>query len=209
MQTEFPPAPLDPNGPAMSTVELLDEQSAPMLAQPFYAAGDPGPITRALAHVPELLEVALPFIGAALGPSAIDLRTKEIVILRTSALLECRYCVQTHAVVAHDADLTGAQVDALAGEDPGTIATAFPAPADRALIAWTDAVALGPGTPPAAVAAALLAHVGEPDLVELTLLVGATLMLNRFATSLGLPTSPETLQAMADRGLLVGTDLAA
>lgn len=186
----------------MPAVELLDADDAPMLAQPYYAGGDPGPITRALAHVPELLEVTLPFIGAALGASAIDLRTKEIVILRTSAVLGCDYCVQTHAVVAHDADLSVAQVDALAGADADAIARAFPDDHDRALIAWTDTVALGPGIPPDDVVVALRAHVEDAELVELTVLVGATLMLNRFATTLGLPTSPSTLRRLASDGLL-------
>lgn len=193
----------------MALVDLLNEDAAPLLAKPFYEGGDPGPITKALAHVPELLEVTLPFVGAALGPSAIDLRTKEIVILRTSALLGCRYCVQTHAVVAYDADLTVAQVDALAGDDPDALAAAFPAAADRALIAWTGAVATGTGAAPAGLAEALRAHVGEAALVELTLLVGATLMLNRFASALQLPASAETRRRLGELGLLAGHDLAA
>lgn len=192
----------------MPEVELLSAEQAPMLAQPHFSAGDPGPITKALAHVPELLEVALPFIGAALGPGAVDVRTKEIVILRTSAVLRCRYCVQTHAVVAHDAELSVAQVDALAGDDAAAIAAAFPDARDRALIVWVDAVALGPGTPPEAVMADLAAHVDDATLVELTVAAGATLMLNRFATTLGLPTSAETLRRMAEAGLLTDHEMA-
>lgn len=188
----------------MPVVELLEAEDAPLLAQPYYAGGDPGPIAKALAHVPELMEVTLPFIGAALGASAMDLRTKEIVILRTSAVLRCRYCIETHAVVAHDAELSVAQVNALAGDDTGAVTEAFAEDRDRALIAWTDVVALGPGIPPIDVVDALCAHVDEAELVELTVLVGATLMLNRFATSLGLPTSPGTLRRLADDGLLVG-----
>jgi AhpD family alkylhydroperoxidase len=178
-------------------VPLLDADRAPLPAQPHYAGGDPGPIVASLAHVPELLDTALPFIGAILGPSAIDLRTKEIVILRTSAVLRCRYCVETHQVVALDAGLGVDEVRALSDPDDGTLADAR----EQALVRWVDAVALGPGTPSQEVADALLAHVGEADLVELTLLVGATLMLNRYATSLGLPTSDEALRRLADEGL--------
>jgi AhpD family alkylhydroperoxidase len=182
----------------MSLVPLLDAQQAPLPAQEYYADGDPGPIVAALAHVPEVLEVTLPFLGVVLGPSALSLRTKEIVILRTSADLACRYCVDTHTVVARDADLSVDEVRALRGE--AEVAPAFPDPADRALIGWVDAVALGPGTPPPDVAAAVSAHFGEAALVELTLLAGTTLLLNRFATSLGLPTSPETLRRLGEEG---------
>ena len=70
---------------------MLDADRAPLLARPYFAGGDPGPIVAALAQGPELLEVALPFIGAALGPSGISFRTKEIVIVRTSAPAGCRF----------------------------------------------------------------------------------------------------------------------
>lgn len=182
----------------MPVVRLLEESEAPLPAQEFYAGGDPGPIVAALAHVPELLEVTLPFLGTVLGPSAIALRTKEVVILRASVLLACRYCVETHTVVARDAELSVGEVRALRDELP--VADAFPEPADRALIAWVDAVAVGPGTPPAELAEALSVHFDEAEVAELTLLVGATLMLNRFSTSLRLPTSAATLQRLGDEG---------
>jgi alkylhydroperoxidase family enzyme len=37
----------------------------------------------------------------------------------------------------------------------------------------------------------------DPDLVELTLLVGATLLLNRFCTALDLPTAPGVVARLA------------
>jgi AhpD family alkylhydroperoxidase len=183
----------------MTLVSLVDRAQAPLTAQRHYARGDPGPIVAALAHVPELLEVTLPFLSCLLGESAVSLRAKELVILRTSVLQGCRYCIQTHTVVARDAGLSAGEVGALRGELP--MADAFQAPAEAALLAWVDAVALGPGTPPPPVAAALRRHWAEPDVVELTLLAGATVMLNRFATALGLPTSRAALARLAEEGL--------
>lgn len=86
-------------------VRLLGADQAPLLARAYYAEGDPGPIVAALAQVPELLEVVMPFLGTAFGPTAIPWRTKEIVILRTSSQLDCRYCIQSHTTVALDAGL--------------------------------------------------------------------------------------------------------
>ena len=97
----------------MALIELIGPDQAPLLAKAYYAEGDPGPITAAMAQVPELLEVAMPFIGAVLSASSIDWRTKEIVILRTSAPLACRYCVDSHTPVALDSGLTPVQVRAL------------------------------------------------------------------------------------------------
>jgi len=81
-------------------------------------AGIPVRPVAALAQVPELLQVAVPFIGAALGPSGIDWRSKEIVIVRTSALAGGHYCVAAHTVVALDAGLDRREVTALRGELP-------------------------------------------------------------------------------------------
>jgi len=176
-------------------VRLITAEQAPLLARPYFANGDPGPIVAALAHVPELLEVTMPFLDAALGPSAVDARTKELVILRTSARLGCRYCVQTHTVAACDTGLSRAEVAALRGEAP--VDGAFGSPRELALLAWTDAVALGPGPVPPAARAALLAQFEDPEIVELTLLVAATAMLNRFCTALELPTSQRVLRRLA------------
>ncbi len=173
----------------MARVELLDATSAPLTARRFFADGDPGPIAAAVAQVPELLEVTLPFLSGVLGASGVDARTKEIVILRTSALLQCRYCVDSHTVVALDTPLTRAEVRGLRGEDDHS----WPDPAEAALLAWVDAVAAGTGAVADPLAARLQEHYADHEIVELTLLVGATMMLNRFCTALGLPTSPDVL----------------
>jgi AhpD family alkylhydroperoxidase len=152
----------------------------------------------ALAHVPELLEVTMPFLDAALGPSAVDARTKELVILRTSVMLGCRYCTQTHTVVARNAGLSVEEVAALRGEAP--MEAAFTDPRELVLLRWVDVVAAGPGPVPEAARGAVRAQLEDPELVELTLLVGATLLLNRLCTALDLPTPPKVLGRLATEG---------
>jgi AhpD family alkylhydroperoxidase len=162
---------------------LVEAEQAPLLARPFFAHGDPGPIVAALAHVPELLDVAMPFLAQILGPSAIPLRRKELVILRTSAQLGCRFCIAAHTTAAVEAGLTEPQVRALRRETPVT--AVFADPEELAVLQWVDAVAGTDPIDPGARAAAcdrLPAH----EVMELTLLVGATMMLNRFCTALDL-----------------------
>lgn len=179
-------------------VRLLDAAQAPLLARRHFALGDPGPLVSSLAQVPELLEVALPFLGTALGPSALSWRTKELVIVRVSARARCRYCVQTHTAVALDAGLNRTEVRALRGE--ADYADVFRDPAERAVVAWSDAVAVGTGPVPPEVRDALFEHFADHEVVELTMLAGATLMLNRYATALELPTSEDTLARLAAEG---------
>ena len=180
-------------------VELLERDQAPLLARRFYSDGPASPITASLAQVPELIDVALPFIGAALGPGALDARSKEIATLRTSALLECRYCVRSHTVVALDAGLSFDEVRALRGERPtdGTFADER----ERTMIAWIDAVALGRGLVDPGLQARAAGALADHELVELTVAVTATLMLNRYCTALELPTSPGTEARLTAEGL--------
>ena len=182
----------------MSGVRLVEPGQAPLLARRYYRGGDPGPIVRALAHVPEMLDVAMPLIATMFGPSAIDPRTKELVILRTSAVMGCRYCIQTHTVVARNTGLSVEEVAALRGEAP--LEAAFTDPQELALLRWVEVVAVGPGPVAEAARREARAHLGDPELVELTLLVGATLLLNRFCTALELPTSPKALRRLAAEG---------
>lgn len=178
---------------------LIGPDQAPLLARPYYADGDPGPIVAALAQVPELLVVAIPFISTALGPSAIDWRTKEIVIVRTSAVAGCGYCVQSHTVVALDAGLSRAEVAALRGE--ASIPDSFDDPRELALLGWIETVAGGSGPVAETARSTMRWHWSDHEVVELTAVIAATLMLNRFATALELPTSGATIDRLTAEGL--------
>ncbi len=180
-------------------VPLLADQ-APLLVRSYFDGGDPGPITATLAHVPELCDVAMPFLSMVLSASAISFRLKEIVIVRTSVVAGCRYCIDSHTPVAVDAGLSIDEVRALRNESGFTIDAAFDSPAERALLAWTDAVAGGKGAVEASLGEALAVHFREFEIVELTTLAAATVMLNRFASSLGLPVSAATQSRLAAQG---------
>ncbi len=172
---------------------------APLLARPYYSEQGTSPIVTSLAHVPEALAVTMPFIATVLGPSAIGARTKELAILRTSARLGCEYCVSSHSVVALDSGCTAAEVSALrVGTDEGD--AVFSA-SERALLGWVDAVAGATGAVAPTAAADLAAHYDEAEIVELTLLCAATVMLNRYCSALGLPVSAATVERLAAEGL--------
>ncbi len=171
----------------MTRVDLLDPSNAPITVANYFADGDPGPIVAALANVPEMVGPTLAFIGGALGAGSTGLRAKELAILRTSALLGCDYCVGAHTTVALDVGLTPAEVEALRGE--ASIADAFPTEAEQALIAWIEALAAGRGPVSDKIHNEALAHYPEHALVELSITIGATMFLNRFATGFELPST--------------------
>jgi AhpD family alkylhydroperoxidase len=183
----------------MSRVELLDAGTAPLLAQSYFSGGDPGPIVAALATVPELLAPTLGFVGAALGAGSVGVRAKEFAILRTSALQGCSYCIHAHTTVSLDVGLTADEVHALRGELP--IEVGFPAESEQALIGWIDALAGATGPIPDDAWVRARQHWDEHDLVEVSVTVGATMFLNRFATGMQLPTAPHVLERLAQEGM--------
>ena len=185
----------------VTQVELLDPTTAPLLVEDLFAGGDPGPIAAAFAQVPELALVALPFLGASLGAGSTAARVKELAILRTSAVLACRYCVAAHTTVALDVGLTDAEVRGLRGEVQW--ADEFDDPAELALLAWIDEVAGGRGAVSAAVTEAAKAHFEDYELVELTNTIGVTMLLNRFCSALKLPVGDDTLARLASGGFEV------
>ena len=175
-------------------VSLIIESQAPVSARHLFASGDPGPLVSSWAQVPEMLDVTLPFVGMILGASSISVRHKELVILRTSALMQCRYCVNAHTEVAVEVGLKEPEIRALRGEL--AVGDVFVAPRDRALLHWIDAVATQRGAVADEIAAELGAHFQDHEVVEVTMLIGATLMLYRYASALQLPNNAESIDRL-------------
>lgn len=184
----------------MARVEILDAANAPITANSYFADGDPGPIVAALANVPELLGPTLGFVGAALGDGAAATRHKEFAILRTSVLQGCRYCIHTHTAVSLDVGLDVEEIRALRGEIP--LEAGFVDVGERALISWIDAMAGATGPVPDDVWTSARDHWPAHVLVELSVTIGATMFLNRFATGFELPTSPAVTDRLKSAGLM-------
>jgi AhpD family alkylhydroperoxidase len=129
------------------------------------------------------METLMPFLGAIYGESSIDLATKELVILRVSQLNGCRYCLTAHRPAALEAGVPPEQIEVLCDERP---AVELPE-REGAIVDWVDLVTLAPDEVTDELTARVLDHVREDQLVELTLVAGATTMLNQYCTSLGIP----------------------
>ena len=180
-------------------IHLLTQKEAPLLVRKYFENGTPGPITRSLAHVPEMLNATLPFIGTVLGPSALAFRIKEIVILRTSYLFRCNYCVNTHSFVASKGGFSQDEILGLRNQLP--FQEIFKASQESSLIQWVDSIADSSKPISAKIKEKIKKHFSEADIVELTLLTSTTIMLNRYATILELPVSDDHLNYLKEKGL--------
>lgn len=115
----------------------------------------------------------VPFIDAALGPSGIDWRSREIVIVRTSAQAGGHYCVAAHTVVL-DAVLDRGEVTALRGDCRPRRCS--PSAAQPTLLRWVDTVGAAAGAVDDGAPDGVLAHWADHEVVELTAVVGVVLL---------------------------------
>jgi AhpD family alkylhydroperoxidase len=168
----------------MSRLRLLERDEAPLLARMAYADdGSASPLKRALANAPDLLETLLPFLGQMFGEGAVDLATKELVVVRVSHLNGCRYCLAAHRPLAIESGVHVDQLAAVCGEIP----LEELAPRERAIVEWVDRYVLDCGGVDDDLVARVLDHVRDDQLVELAVLVGATQLLNTFCTAFDIP----------------------
>jgi AhpD family alkylhydroperoxidase len=143
----------------------------------------------------------MPFIAAALGPSAIDFRTKEIIVLRTSAIMSCSFCTNLHTVVAEQTGLTSEQLHALRGES--AVENVGFSEKELCLIAWCDAMSNGTAPVPTELTKKLTDLYSQAEVVEFGMASGCTIMLNRYASALQLPTATPHLEWLENNGFAV------
>ena len=171
-------------------MRLLSGEEAPILARPWFREdGSASALTRSLANAPDVMEALMPFLAQVMGESSLDLATKELVILRVSQLNGCRYCLAAHRPLALSAGVPAEQVASLCDER----ALAELPERERTLVEWVDTVTLDTAAVSDELTARALDHVRDDQLIEITLLVGATTMLNQYCTALRLP--PPTSRA--------------
>ncbi len=168
----------------MTRIRLLERDEAPLPARFLYAAdGSASPLKRSLANAPDLLETLLPFLGQIYDAGALDLATKELVVVRVSQLNGCRYCLAAHRPLALDVGVPAEQVAAVCCECPLDVLPER----ERTLIEWVDAYVLDPAGIGDELTAHVLDHIRDDQLIELAILAGATQMLNAYCTALSLP----------------------
>lgn len=168
----------------MSRVRLLELDEAPLLARGFFRGdGTASPLTRSLVNAPDVLETFMPFLAQIYAPGAVDLTTKELVIVRVSQLNACRYCLAAHRPAALDAGVPAEQLGAVCDELP---LETLPE-RERVLVDWVDGYTLGPGGMDDELVARAMDHFRDDQLIELALVAGVTQLLNHYCTAFAIP----------------------
>ncbi|HTV83340.1 MAG TPA: carboxymuconolactone decarboxylase family protein [Acidobacteriaceae bacterium] len=151
------------------------------------ARGNVPNMFRTVAHRPEIFETMIAHFEAILHTGTVPLRLKELVIVRTSQLNRCDYCLASHSRIALNLGWTCDQLDALrhfASSDAFT-------PAEKAALRLAEQMTLDSTHISDEDFDSLHAHFDEGEIVELMAAIGLFNYFNRFNNALQMePTRP-------------------
>ena len=143
--------------------------------------GRPVNLYRALANQPEMLDAWVEFAWAVRQRCRTPRRLRELMIVRAARLTRCDYERIHHEHMAARAGVTPEELEVL---DGWRQSNAFD-PAERAALAFVDAMVAGEVSEP--VAAELARHFDAGERIELTLTAGLYCMVPRVISALRVP----------------------
>ena len=139
----------------------------------------PVEMIQAMCLRPEILRGFAGFGGCVYPGGLLERRVKELVIITASQANDCQFCVHSHCDLV---DIAGILLDPLVLiEHPHALA-----PRERLAVEYTRAAMADSNAIPEPLAGRLHAQFTDPELVELTFLIGYINMLNLFNNSLNI-----------------------
>ncbi len=138
----------------------------------------PVEMIQAMCLRPELLRAFAGFGNSVYPGGILERRVKELVIITASTSNECQFCTSSHCDLVDIADIVAEPLVVI--DQPESLV-----PRERIAIEYTRAVMADSNAIPASLARALHEHFSDPEVVELTFLIGYINMLNLFNNSLG------------------------
>lgn len=179
----------------LPVVTDADAETAPEVAALFAGAnkllGRLSNAVRTGAHSPRLMQPLFGFMVAALREEVsgvLDKRTKTLVILKTSMLNGCAYCIGHNTILGRALGFDDATIEALDGEGwrDGTMFSA----AEKAAIAWAHHLTERTYRQNRGAMAELKRHYNEAQIVEITMVCGYFNFWNRFTDGLEIDIEP-------------------
>lgn len=142
---------------------------------------------RTMAHRPEIFETMIAHFEAILQTGTVPLRLKELVIVRTSQVNRCEYCLASHSQIALRLGWSRDQLDGLAHYAERSDFSE----AEKAALRLAEQMTLEANGIPDRDFAVLRQHFDEGEIVELMAAIGLFNYFNRFNNALQLePTRP-------------------
>jgi alkylhydroperoxidase family enzyme len=138
----------------------------------------PVEMIQAMCLRPEILRGFAGFGGCVYPGGLLERRIKELVIITSSKTNECQFCTSSHCDLVDIADIVANPLVVIEH-------TESLVPRERLAVAYTRAVMSDSNHIPEHLSRELHDHFTDPEVVELTFLIGYINMLNLFNNALG------------------------
>lgn len=138
----------------------------------------PVEMIQAMCLRPELLRGFAGFGDCVYPGGLLERRVKELVIITASTTNDCQFCTNSHCDLVKISDIVAEPLVVI--DDTSSLSTR-----ERLGIEYTRAAMTDSNHIPAALSQQLHEHFSDPELVELTFLIGFINMLNLFNNCLG------------------------
>jgi uncharacterized peroxidase-related enzyme len=135
---------------------------------------------RTMAHRPEIFATMIAHFEAILNTGTLPIRLKELVIVRTSQLNACEYCLASHSMIAKKLGWTEEQLEGLANFDQRSDFT----PAEKAALRLAEKMTLDSTHLSDEQFRELRNFYDEGEVVELMAAIGLFNYFNRFNNAL-------------------------
>ena len=139
----------------------------------------PVEMLQAMCLRPEILRAFAGFGGSVYPGGLLQRRVKELVIIAASAANDCQFCTNAHVDIVDIWDIVETPLAII--DEPAALP-----PRERLAIDYTKAVLADSNAIPEPLSRELHEHFSDPELVELTFLIGYINMLNLFNNALGI-----------------------
>ncbi|HEX3437663.1 MAG TPA: carboxymuconolactone decarboxylase family protein [Pseudacidobacterium sp.] len=165
----------------------VPESTAAIFDRYMRTRGNVPNMFRTMAHRPEIFETMIAHFEAILNTGTLPLKLKELVIVRTSQINRCEYCLGSHTQIAQKLGWSKDQVDNLPDFE---VRSDFSA-AEKAALRLAEQMTLDSNRVPDELFDELRSHYDEGEIVELMASIGLFNYFNRFNNALQIePTKP-------------------
>lgn len=144
----------------------------------------PVEMIQAMCLRPEILRAFAGFGGSVYPGGLLERRVKELVIITASQANDCQFCTESHCDMVDLGGILEAPLELV--EHPAALE-----PRERLAVEFTRAAMLDSNHIPEALWAEMRSAFSDPEVVEMSFLVGYINMLNLFNNSLGVRYSGE------------------
>lgn len=161
---------------------------------------------RVAAHSPKAAQPLIGFLVAALRhevTGVLELRIKTLVILKTSMLNGCNYCIGHNTALGRSIGFDDAEIEAIEGDYQ---ASDLFTPAEKAAMAWAEYLTERTYRQHPEAMPELKKHFNEAQIVEITMVSGFFNFWNRFVDGLQVDLEPERMVGNIKRSRVVDLD---